>query len=281
MAGLLNIDRERLAHAATLETDRQLVRYICGPLAPLLPRLPTQPERIAPFVQRAGPEAIAAGFADGGLYGWHILTDLLLGRNWERSPFHADRRFESILDAPGLRQEVRIVLAMNAVIDARQALEEALPGMIDAALVPLSLHPEVLTPKDTWLAFEQIASLRGLRWFEIESLFETYEAGFRKAHGLPPIERRKLSGYDRMGYESMGIPLPLPYDDIQFSPFQTVCFNAALLLELLYGPSRHENPLLEDLTRLAADTSHLGVLQYQLKQFLLSHRKALTEDLNG
>lgn len=274
---LLTIDREQLAQAATRDTDRQLIRYICDTLAPVLPRLPTQPELVAPFVRQAGQRAIATGFSEGGLYSFHILTDLLLGPYWEHEPFYATK-FEKYLDAPGMEQSTRIALAMNAVIETRQELDAMLPKMIDAAIVPLSIHSELLKPEDTWLAFQQIARARGMESYKVLPLFEDFEAGFRKRNALPPIQRKRLSGYDELGYMAQGIPLPKPSDDIHgFTPLQMVAFNASLLLGLIYGSFRH-NPLLAGLFRIIDDTSHLNVLQHKLKSFLLSHQKALTEN---
>ncbi|WP_423762286.1 hypothetical protein [Burkholderia sp. NLJ2] len=274
---LLSIDRDRMAQAAMRDADRHLTRYICETLAPVLPRLPTQAELIPPFVRASGQRAIAAGFGENGLYNFHVLTDLLLGPYWERDPFYADR-FEKILDAPGMEQSARLALAMHAVIQTRQALERALPDLLDAALAPLKIHPEVLTPNDTWRAFQQIALARGVHVFKIREWYEFYETEFRERHGLPPVKRHQLTAYAIIGYEAMGQPIPRPTEDIRdFDPHLTVAFNAYLLVTLIYGPFHRHNPLLARLNRILDDTGHLGAFQAELARFLRAHQTALTE----
>ncbi len=274
---LLIVDREQFARAAMLDADRQLVRYISETLAPLLPRLPTQLECIEPFVKKAGREAIDRGFGEGSQYSFHILTDLLLGPYWERHPFYTGR-FEKYLDAPGMEQGDRITLATNAVIDARVALEAVLPGMLDAAIESLNIHPKRIKPADIWNTFQHIAHARGFEAHHVLPLFEQYEAGFRKANGLPAIQRKTLSGAVELAYTAQGIPLPQPSDDIRdLTPHQLMEFNVSLLLALIYGPYFHGNLLISKLLRIIKSPDS-NIYQGGVKDFLLSHRRALTEN---
>ncbi|EHK64145.1 hypothetical protein [Achromobacter arsenitoxydans] len=274
---LLTIDRERLAGAATRDTGRQLVRYIRDTLAPVLPRLPAQPELIAPFVRQAGRQAIQNGFGEDGLYSFHILTDLILGPGWEHHPMYAGK-FEKYLDAPGMDQNARIALAMKAVVVARRDFEAVLPGMLDAAVAALSIVPDALKPEDIWNAFQNVAQMRGVAARKILPLFEQYEAGFRQANELPAIYRRPLTGYVELGYKARGIALPKPSDAIiGLTPHQLTQFNASLLLALIYGPWFPKNPFLAELLRVIDDPSQQSVHQREITRFLLAHRRALTE----
>lgn len=274
---LLTINRKQLEQAATLDTDRQLIRYICDTLAPVLPRIPAQPELIGPFVQKAGRDAINSGFGDGGYYSFHILTDLLLGPAWELSPFYTGV-FERYLDTPGLEQSARITLAMQAVIDARHALEAVLPTVIDAAIESLSIPPERFKPGDIWDCFEQMARARGVSPNKALPLFELFEAGFRKGNGLPPIQRDRIPGHIEVAYTSQGIPVPKPSDAIRgLSLPQLTQFNGSLQLALIYGPSFPANVFLAGLLQILDSTNQPGVYQHELKGFRLSHRRALSE----
>ncbi|EDW2056460.1 hypothetical protein S518_004342 [Salmonella enterica subsp. enterica] len=278
---LLTISREQLTRAATLDTDRQLVHYICDTLAPVLPRIPAQPGQIGPFVRQAGQDAIQRGFGEGGYYGFHILADLLLGPFWERHPFYAGK-FEKYLDAPGMEQSARITLALKAVIDTRRALETILPRMIAGALWSLNIHPDLLTPEDVWNAFQRTADARRIAPHHVLPLFEKYETGFRKANGLPPVQRRQLTGNDILAAEAQGLPLPKPSDDIHgLSPLILAQFNGCLQLALIYGPYFSKNPFLAELLRTLEAARQQAVYQHELKSFLLSLQQALTENADG
>ncbi|MGQ1887831.1 hypothetical protein [Serratia marcescens] len=275
---LLTINRKQLEQAATLDTDRQLIQYISNTLAPVLPRIPAQPELIGPFVHKAGREAIDRGFSEGGYYSFHIIADLLLGRSWERSPFYIEK-FEKYLDAPGVEQSARITLAMQAVIDARHALEAVLPKVIDIAVKSLSIHPELFKPEDIWNAFQHMAWACGVSSDKVLPLFEDFEAGFRRANGLPPIQREKLPGNIEVAYTAQGIPLPKPSDVIHdLTLLQMMQFNGSLLLALIHGPAFANNLFLAELLQTLNSTNQAGVFQHELKEFLLAHRRALTEN---
>lgn len=275
---LLTIDRKQLERAATLETDRQLIRYIRDTLGPVLPRLPAQPELIGPFVQKAGREAIESGYGDGGQYSFHILTSLLLGSSWEHHSFYTGR-FEKYLDTPGMEQSARITLALGAVIDARQALEAVLPRLIDAAVESLGIYPERFKPEDIWNTFQHMAHARGFQPRQVLPLFEHFEAGFRKGNGLPPIRREKLAGHVEVGYIAQGIPLPKPSDAIRdLNSLQLMNFNGSLLLALIYGPAFNYNLFFNGLLQTLDSTNQPDVYQHELKEFLLSHRRALAEN---
>ncbi|MFD4836910.1 hypothetical protein ACFWP0_05335 [Achromobacter sp. NPDC058515] len=277
---LLSINRELLASAAAREADRQLVRYIRETLAPILPRLPTRPDLVAPFVHEAGQAAVLAGYGAGRSYSFHVMADLLLGPRWQAEPQYS--RIARILDDPGMAQDTRLTLAMNAVIEARQELEAALPAMLDAALATLAIHWEALSPRDTWNALFQMARARGVRHHDIRALFDVYEAGFRAGNGLRPSRSHPVSGYAILGYEALGRPIPPPDDDFRdYTPRLAVAFNAQVLLAQLYGLFHRDNALLSDLRRIAADTSNLGEHQAELTHFLRSHRRALTELPDG
>ncbi|MGV8401398.1 hypothetical protein ACV33W_19440 [Pseudomonas aeruginosa] len=275
---LLSIDREQFAQAAIRDTDRQLIQYICDTLAPVLPRLPALPELVGPFVRKAGREAIKSGFGEGGLYSFHILTSLLLGPSWELNPSYKGK-FEQYLDTPDMEQSARITLALDAVIDERQKLEAALPKMIDIAVESLSIRPERLGSEDIWNSFQRMASARVASPRQVRPLFEHFEAGFRRGNGLPPIHREKLRGDIEVAYTAQGIPLPKPSDAIRdLSLIQVMHFNGSLLLALNYGPSFSNNLFLAGLVQRLDSINQPDVYQHELKEFLLSHRRALTEN---
>ncbi|AVJ25963.1 hypothetical protein [Achromobacter spanius] len=274
---LLTLNRKHLELAATRETDRQLIQYIRGALAAVLPRLPASQALIPPYVQKAGRHAIESGFGEGGYYSFHILTGLLLGPSWDRDPFLL-RRFDEYLDAPGMEPGARIALAMDAVLDTRRALEAALPELIDVAVQSLSIPPERFTPEHIWLAFERMAHIRGCQPHQILPLFERFETGFRLGNGLPPVHREKLPGHIQVAYEAQGIPLPKPSDAIRdLDRLQLQNFHGSLLLALIYGQSFSNNLFLVRIVQKLDAALQPPDYQHELKGFLRSHREALME----
>lgn len=274
---LLTLNRRQLELAATRETDRQLVQYIRGALAAVLPRLPAPQALIEPYVQAAGRQAIESGFCEGGYYSFHILTGLLLGPLWDQDPFFLGR-IDKYLDAPGMEPGACIALAMDAVLDTRRALEAVLPELIDVAEQSLSIPPERFTPGHTWLVFERMAHIRGCQPHQILPLFERFETGFRLGNGLPPIRREWLPGHIQVAYEAQGIPLPKPSDAIRdLDRLHLQNFHGSLLLGLIYGQSFSTNLFLVRLVQTLDAASQPHDYQHHLKGFLLSHREALME----
>ena len=278
---LLTIEPDSLDQAARRDLDRRLVRYIAKTLAPVLPRVPATPEMLPPFVRLAGADAVERGFGERGLYGFYIITALLLGPDWEHHPLYRGN-FDKYLEASGFDEETRIAWAMHAVIDARKQLEAALPAMLDAALASLNMRAQSRTPEDIWVTFQQIAQARGVPAHQMLALFEEFETFFRSTHGLPSVQRERICGYAALGYKVRNIPMPSPSEAIRgLSPHQLAHFNNSLLLALIYGPSYPRNIFLGDLLGTVDDPAQPHIYQQAMTRFLLAHRRAMPEAANG
>lgn len=275
----INLDiMDRLARK---QADRQLSRYLCDTLAPLLPRLPSTAQCLPAFVEKAGKEATAAGYSDGRQYSTHVTLSLLLGLGWQNDIHQAT--LNPILTAAGFPEPTRLNLAINTAITLRQQIERVMPQTHQIFLTLLSLNPSVLRAENIWRAFEQSASLYGINTPQrILALFEIYEADALRQLALPAVKRRKYSAYEQLGIRQMTGNMPLPSDDLQHLQLsQLLYLGHHVLLALSFGRFFYDNPLFTVLHDGLYQKADLRQTCHFLLQFLQQHQHTLMEEASN
>ncbi|CAD5110408.1 hypothetical protein [Zestomonas carbonaria] len=272
------IDLDAMERGAYRQADRDLAQYLCENMAPVLERVPASHDDVPRFVELAGEHARQNGYGAGRMYGHYIMTALLLGYEWMQDPVWTD--LAAIHDDPGLDLDSRLNLGFNRAIAAHRKRDAALPGMLDITCTVLALRNDVLTLHEQWKAFKQLAALRDITESDaVLRYFETYEADFRQRFNLPPIQRTKLTAYQRLGYQHMAMALPEPVDDIRdLKPLGVQLMTQYMLLAMTFGRFYLDNPLLAALHERLKRTEIPSQQVEALRAFLQAHRRLLTED---
>lgn len=275
------IDLDVMARLARKQADLRLSRYLCDTLAPLLPRLPSEPQWMPAFVEAAGKEAIAAGYCDGRQYSTHVTLSLLLGMGWGND-IHRDT-LNSILTAAGLPELTRLNLAINTAITLRQQTERVMPQAHQIFITLLSINPAALQAENIWRAFEQSALLYGIDTSKaVQTLFETYEADALSRLKLPPVSRQQYSAYELLGMRHMTGRIFLPSDDLQHLQLNSlICLGHHVLLALSFGRFFYSNPLFTALHDGLYQKSDPRQVCHFLLQFLQQHRRTLMEEASN
>lgn len=263
------------------QANRRLTRYLCQTLAAVIPRLPSQPDCVQGLVNQAGVNATAAGCDQGKPYSSHITLSFLLGLHWERDPTYA--QVALILEDSGMEQDVRLDMAINTAIKLRRQLESVQCSMHEVTLDILSIPSENLGHDAIWSAFQRLAALRGvLKAEDVLQLFMLYEADACKFLELAPIKRKAPTAYEYRIYQEMGLPLPLPTDDLhRVARTSLVLLTHHLLLAASFGRFYHLNPLLKALHRALDEVTDLSARSHALATFLRQHQNVLMEAEHG
>lgn len=275
---LPTLDLEAMERIERKQTDRRLAVYLCETMSKVLPRLPTEAPCVAGFVEEAGLNATHQGFDQGRQYSTHIMISFLLGLNWQSDPVYDV--VPLILDDRGLAEDVRLNMALNTAIKLRQQLEVVQPKMHAITLETLLIPLDDLSLRDMWSAFQRLAELRGVVDAQaVLHLLTLYEADACTHLGLPAIKRKILTAYERLGYQHMGLPLPLPTDELKgLERDSLILLTQHVLLALSLGRFQHMNPLFQPLHQSLGDTTSLSARTTVLVAFLRQHQKALTEE---
>lgn len=278
---LNTLDLSAMERIEREQANRRLTRYLCQTLAAVIPRLPSQPDCVQGLVDQAGINATAAGCDQGKPYSSHITLSVLLGLHWERDPAYA--QVALILDDSGMEQDMRLDMAVNTAIKLRRQLESVQYSMHEVSLDILSIPSEKLGHDAIWSAFQQLAALRGvLKAADVLQLFTLYEADACEFLGLAPIKRKALTAYEYRIYQEMGLPVPLPTDDLHgVARTSLLLLTHHLLLAASFGRFYHLNPLLKTLHRALDEVTDLSARSHALASFLRQHQNVLMEADHG
>lgn len=272
---LQSVSLEAMDNVAQKQADRKLARYLCETMAPVLHRLPGDPEAVPAFVDIARKDAVTAGYEHGRKYSTHVLISFLLGPGWANDLPWGD--LQPVFDDVGLPLLTRLDMAVNKAILLRKQNEESLLSTHTVFQHILQTTANTLRVDDIWPAFSQMAILRGVQTPErLQGLFATLESDALALLHLPPIERRKYSAYDLAGLRHMGRAVPLPTEGLHIlNPQQLRGFMHHILLALSFGRFYRRNPLFTTLHTLLKQSpqQHTALLQ----QFLQGHQHILRE----
>lgn len=270
------LDLEAMGRASRADANRQLARYLRETMAPLVRRLPGDARHMDGFVAQAGEAAASLGYGEGRAYAFYVVTSFLLGLGWQSDP--SCQGIEPILANPGLDMESRVSLAMQAAIREREQLESALPAMLGLVLETSPASPDRITLRDVWQVYTAVAKQRGLSADLALACFETYEGDYRGRLGLPPVERKPLSAWERLGYQHMGIPLPSVADDVRdMDQRQVAGLGGHVLLAVIYGRHYLSHPLLRALHEALTEPGSLLERWQRWRAFLHDHQTILRE----
>lgn len=278
---LPSIDLGAMERIERKQANRRLAHYLCETMAAVLPRLPSEPECVPGFVDVASVNATTEQFDQGRQYSIHIMISFLLGLNWEHDPAYV--LVPLIFSDEGMAEDSRLDMALNTAIKLRQQLESVQSNMHAVTLETLFIPIEQLNQHDMWSAFQRLAELRGVvDAQDVLHILTLYEADACEYFGLPPIKRKKLTAYERLGYEQMGIPLPLPTDELKdMDRDSLILLTHHVLLAASFGRFYHINPLLQALHQSLNHAANLPARTSALVTFLQHHQNTLTEPAHG
>lgn len=278
---LPSINLAALAQAKQSQVDSNLVLYLCQTMSPLLPRIPTDPDAVSEFVKRAGRNADRAGYGEGRMYSFYIISSMLLGYEWLD-----DSLCDSVsmaLHERSMDLEVRLNLALNFAIAERRRHETVLPEMHVVTRQFLGLSVDGVCWEDMWKAFMQALALRGIGDTNVVfRCFEEREADFRKLHQLPPIKRVGISANEVYSRQHMVLAAPMPDEGItSLKPLGIFLLGRHLLLALSFGRHFYESPLLATLHKQIQHAEQIPRPGQKLSDFLEWHVHVLKEDDHG